>query len=531
MEEQAAVLGQELGRPFFVMFGPDGACRLFYFPTGESSLARNFAQALVATLQVVVPEAASLRGKWWTVKEEDLNGRYTARYRVLAGTRPPSEESAGEQVRIAKTRESYDSLGPAEHRGTRTLARRVVPSGSLAGVLDPRRGFVVSLEGSLSETIFIQGKLAGEAHTAIRLHLLRSETTPEENLSRLVASFVDLAEKGRPSRLSEGSSPEEKEAMIQRSELGEATVESLLESLAQAEKRPDGQARASSLYLKFKALAYLHPEDCAALGDVLAKAPVESSAFQILSGALRAAGSPAAQSAIAKAVRARPDSALVARALLPCLALVDAPTPEAEAVLRAAAFSSADPEISATGRLALGAAARRIAKQSQPRAQAIVADLVASLRPGQPAAEEKILILALGNSGSLEAMPAILARASSESSALRSAAMEGLRWINLPQAETALLRGLGSDPDATVRLFAAKALGFRTPDSAIVEAETAAFSSEKDGAVRLQLLQDLGKARETSRVADAAVRRAASADPSPDVRKEAKRLLETRPTQ
>lgn len=61
----------------------------------------------------------------------------------------------------------------------------------------------------------------------------------------------------------------EVEAKIQRQELGDATLESLLADLEKAEASPDKNQNNTSLYLKFKALIYLHPESSAALGKHL----------------------------------------------------------------------------------------------------------------------------------------------------------------------------------------------------------------------------------------------------------------------
>ena len=54
----------------------------------------------------------------------------------------------------------------------------------------------------------------------------------------------------------------EYESSIQRNELGDATLESLLVDLVNSEASVNQTGEETPLYLKFKALVYLHPAGC-----------------------------------------------------------------------------------------------------------------------------------------------------------------------------------------------------------------------------------------------------------------------------
>ena len=87
----------------------DGALALAGFPEGTTDAAKNLLGSLAATLQVTLR-----RGSAWAVEEQDLTGRYEARYQRLAD-------------RIARTRGSYTQLnsgGSAPLPSPRTSAPR-----------------------------------------------------------------------------------------------------------------------------------------------------------------------------------------------------------------------------------------------------------------------------------------------------------------------------------------------------------------------------------------------------------------------
>ena len=76
----------------------------------------------------------------------------------------------------------------------------------------------------------------------------------------------------------------QREANINRTELGEATLESLLDEMARQEAKADPNESDTRLYLQLKALVSLHPETSLPLAKMLGAAKMESRTLQLLAG-------------------------------------------------------------------------------------------------------------------------------------------------------------------------------------------------------------------------------------------------------
>src|SRR5262249_30447244 len=155
--------------------------------------------------------------------------------------------------------------------GESDVPKTISPKGELVASFDLKGGHLVSLSGMESQVIAISGKKVASAETRLQMNYVGAEMLSAAELSALRAANVQREKITVAVPLSATRSKEESEALIHRNELGTATLESLLADLARLEASSE-QANETPLYLKFKALVYLHPESSAILGTALASA-------------------------------------------------------------------------------------------------------------------------------------------------------------------------------------------------------------------------------------------------------------------
>jgi hypothetical protein len=367
------------------------------------------------------------------------------------------------------------------------------------------------------------GKTVARAQTNLFMEFLKKEALSAEELAALCEASAARNMVARAVPLSATISKQEREAIIQRSELGQETLESLVAQLAQAES--NGKSRDTPLYLKFKALAYLHPETSSSLGKLLYTAHPQSLTMRILVDALSAAGHAQAQEALVNVIRARPSDSPALLTLVKGLGSVESPTMLAENTLRDLAANAPDWDVAATAQLALGTMARNLADTSPERSGKIVERVVSEINSSPSEDRTRLLLLVLGNAGSIQALPTITRFVADPAPAVRSTAVLALRWIESGKADTLLTKALSSDPDPAVRLEATFALSFREPTPYTFQAQKRAFLEDQAVMVRLAALENLWNVHKSFPEVRRLVKQSAAHDPSKEVRKAAAEIM------
>jgi hypothetical protein len=484
---------------------------------GARGVSAGLSRALLAATQVVLPDPGADAADGWEAEEDGPHGTAVVRYE-------PAPGSAGWGGRLRALRKARLHYLPAEAEGgAAALEHR--PEGELQATVDARAGHLVSVQGTEVTTTLVQGREAGRAETTLRLRLLRWETADAAEQARLAAEEAERALTSPPLPLSARPSPEEGEAAIHQAELGQATLETLLAELDRAERGEKGALGETPLYLKLKALAYLHPEVTGRLSERLARARAPGLAVRVLGPALADSGRPQAQAALVAVVRARRDDWPALAELLPALGRARAATPAVEAVLLELAAEGKD-EVRSTAQLALGTLAHGLAATDPARAEAIVSWALGRLRAARSPAERRQLLLVLGNAGSATAWPALRAALRDPAPEVRGGAMTALGGLRGAEADAALCAALTGDADAGVRLEAARALSGRPMTAAGLAAHARVVKQEASPGVRLAALRNLGRARPALPEAAELIRAAAANDTNPEVRGAAAELLE-----
>lgn len=523
---------RSLEQGYLIEVTPQGLPEALYLEGSASRIAQDFIRTLLSLIQVVGPDAPPGAEGTWTVREEDRNGPYEARYRLM-------KEAAGrpDWLSLRKTKIRYFSPKPGNSEPVlpgRTETKQVLkPEMRFAAQFDTANGELAALQGTETIQTEIQGKKVAQTQTL--LSLLRSShklLTPDE-LAALQETARAIREKSPALALYKPRSKAEIEANIQRTELGQATKEDLLALLeAQHTENLTGDKREAALlplYLKFKALIYVHPEDCPDLARKLAQAPISSDTFQVLTAALGAVAHRQAQAALLLAIHERLGEEKAAQELIAELGGALHPTKEAEKELRRIGESAENQNISGTALLALGSMARNLSQKSGKRAEGIVEFLAAVAEEQGPPERTQHALQALGNAASRSSFQLLKKFAASDSPSLRAAALDGVRSVQLPEVDELLFKALATDPETVVRQEAAFALGFRKPGRQSLEAQTKALAGETNDNVRAQILDNLAKMAASFPEVRATIEAAAANDPSERVRKTATGLLQTLP--
>ncbi|HTQ39976.1 MAG TPA: HEAT repeat domain-containing protein [Pirellulales bacterium] len=512
LPEQSKQIQSGLALPMFCLLDAHGRVQSVWFNAAATPLIQRIASAIFAGLQVVNPLPGANSVTQWDAEEEDPSGKLLAHYQVQSdGT-------------IHKTKTQYLPDTTAKKTRTIQLIPLIQSQGEYVDTLDGE-GNLVSVAAAEAQTVTIQNKEVGHGTLQLDVSLLRKQEATPDQLERLQSAYADLRNSVRAIPLYDPTPQQQAEQNIQRQALGADTLDSLLAALAAAEAAPPQENEIMQLFLKFKALAYVHPEACAQLGQLLTDAKTGGLRMQILSDALQAAGNPQAQAALCTAILARSSEINANRVLIPALGYVESPTPETVEALQWLAFGMFDKAVTSTARLALGSAARNVADDSPSRAAKIVDRILQELNQANPA-DAWELLLALGNAGSTEALPTLQNYLANPDPQLRGAAAWAMRWIDSPQVDPLLTKVLLDDPQATARLEAVRAFRFREKSAANLAVQASALAKDADPEVRVELLNNVWEARPSFPQARQLVEKAAADDPSEDVRKAAAKLLE-----
>jgi hypothetical protein len=521
---QEEIISISLSLETFAELDPEGRIRALYFDPQADENALGYLRALMAQTQVVLPKGRIFPRQWET-EEDDPSGTAVVRYESSGGRKILGFLKSGRSrlMTFRKIKTGYKETPENTGGASKALPRKTIPEAVWDISFDVRMGRVRSIKGREKQRILISEKEVSSADNSFEMTFLTEENLPADEISAMKTAAADLQKAEPAASLRAEISKAESEALIQKSELGRASVETLFADLDRAEARGDKENQ--DLYLKLKALVYLQPETCKELAARLAKAPPKSLSFEIISGALAVVGHEQAQAAIVWVIRSRRDDPEAVRPLVQALGLAgNAPTMVAQSELQELAFQSQDQKLASVSLLALGGMAKALAGTDAVRASGIVRRLIDGLR-GAPPDKRMVFLLALGNSGSDMALETFVRYLKDNAAELRAAAADGLRWLTSGEADVHLRRALLEDPEPSVRIEAAFALSFRKSEAGTFQATKRAFLNDRSVPVRLSALRNLWEIRQVFPEVNDLVKDAASQDRSGDIRKAAAQLL------
>jgi len=519
-DQQAATIAADLGRGVLAIVDPTGKVVSLRFDAAAAEFSKTYGRAVLALLQFVLPKDPAAGIRQWEASEYDPAGQYIARYEAEA-----SPSDAATTAIFKKTKIRYLELSDASEQGKHEVPTVITPGGQVQAVFDLTGGHLVSLNGTDSQITAIAGKTVGSSETTIKLNLKETQTLSNQDLRAIRREGAQREKSAAAVPLFVKPSEHETELRIARAELREDTTESLLSALDRAEAAAGTRVDETTLFVKFRALVYLHPESCRAIAKTLSRADAAGLSMRVLPAALKAVGSSAGQNAIAAAIRMRGDDWPALSKLIPNLAMAESPTVTAVRTLRDLAAGSQVPEVVSTAELGLGIMARSLTSESPGRSAKLVDLFIKWIDAASSESETRLFLLVLGNAGSRRSLPVVRRFVSDHSPVLRSAAISALRFVDSEEADDLLISALNSESDPEVRLKAAFSLSYREMNRATFDAQRKSFEADADERVRVSLLDNLWKARQSFPEVVDVVRQAAAKDASKEVRKAASQLL------
>lgn len=526
---QAGRIRRDLARGLFIRITPEGKVVSVRFPPDADTLAKTFEQSLLGITQFVFPRDAIPADGRWTADEDDRSGRCAVLYERLSADNAAAPVPSGEDTAsYRKTRLRY--AGPARRGPVKELSLkpRTEPKGHLIARFRDRDGTLLSLSGTEVQDVSIGDNRVGHAENTLDMESLRRGTVSAGELSKLRKRFDAMKRVSEDVALSTNVSMKEGRLALDRRALGEATAQSLLSDLEAADR--SGGDFDPLLLRRLEALFALDPAACGPFGERMAAADVESRLFRYVSAALASVGHARAQEALIDAVRTRRKDVPAVVALIAACQDVRAPGLALVEMLGEIAFGGKDErQVVRAAWSALGTAAANLEPVHTERAAKIVDALVRETAKATSEEETVALLSALGNSASSRALPAILKRLGDPSVDIRAAAASALRTMDAPEVEPALLRALSADPAEAVRRQAASALQNREMTEAALDVQASALLKDDSANVRMRLLRTLAYVIGRYPKARMAIRGAAEKDPSEDIRKAARGILDENP--
>jgi len=496
-ERSRAMMLASLQTPFYVSFNAQGAAVGVHLEKGVDLMSQNVVRSVVASLQVVTPPQEEAR---WPSQELDTTGQFEAVYQRLKG--PREFEKKKLRYRMMATPEGLRPLG---------ADARITVDGGATLVLDEDL-WVESLSGQ--ERVDVEpgqdvAPVVGEAQ--VRLRLRERRMVPllvgafTANKSRLYASALSV----------QTVVPEDPKAQLRRTLAG-GTLKSLTSELRALPKDEDKRGLATAeLMQRLRALFLLEPDSAAQVPELI-RAERSRNVFSSMIGSLSAASTPEAVRALAEVSADKALPLPIRVDAIAGLGVVEAPTPEGVDELRRLSRDSQQ-DVRNTATLALGNSARSLNQGGDPAGEAIVRELEQSFRGESDPLKQTFLLKSLANTADVRALPAIEAGLRSDSWMVREAAVSALRLIPDPTADRLLTERMLGDASPEVRRGAVFASSFRDL-RILVPVMAQALRSDREAAVRGDIVRLLGERRHREPMAMELLAWASHNDPSAEIR-------------
>jgi HEAT repeat protein len=487
---QSQDIEAKLQAPFYFEAQPSGAFGAFSFPKGSPAEVVGLLRGIVQSFQLTAPPAALAV---WQVTEQDSTGEYQATYTRQAGG-------------VHKSKDAY--LRARGVGGLVPLPGEYAVKSSVDMAID-ESGWPVSVhEVETLDVAMQKSPLRSTSRTmARRLHV---EVKPA-----LVAA-VD-----RRDLETEAQSDAEAFARARKNATQSLVAGRKYRDIAASLGAGESSARNDAM-VALSALFRLEPGAADEARDDVLKGQLDDRSVTRTTAALGHAGTPEAQRALA-AIIASPDadSSRAAHSLT-ALGLSKNQLPENESALRAAMKSPSD-EVASAATLALGNSIRVRNDEHAGDTASTLQTLTDGLAQAATIEQERLYLLALGNTGDPRALDVLEPYLASPEVELRIAATSALRFIPGERAEKDLVAST-ADPVHLVRRAAVEAAPFR-PVSLLLATLEQLLQTDPDASVRIAIITALhAKAGEDPSALDA-IRWAEQHDPLAKVRAIATRYL------
>ncbi|MBU8898132.1 HEAT repeat domain-containing protein [Corallococcus sp. M34] len=439
--QMRAALTTSLALPIFLTMERTGAVRTVHVEPGLDVLAQGILRSLVASTQFVVAGAPK---ESWESDEQDATGLYRAAYRRLGAKR--FEKSKRGYTHVATSQGLQEVDASKLRLDARTRAVIDVGDDVWPELLEGDEQLGVDAGDGMpkvSHSLHVSLKLLERGRDSTLVGLLDRER------SRLTA--VPLA--------SFQSAPQDPKEQYRRLLAGKRFDDLVkdLRSLPKDEKERD-DARTHALE-QLRALFLLEPKEAAKVPGLLHEG-MEPLAASPMLGALSAASTPEALSALSKVVDDAAVGVPVRTDAVAALGMAETPSTEGIQALRDLG-NDTHPELRDTAALALGNSAFQLRDDDASGADALSRELGTRYRAAKSPEDQALLLRALGNTRDPGALTTLREALASPSVPVRQAAVEALRLVPEAEADRLLASRMLEDPSPDVRKSAVFAASFR----------------------------------------------------------------------
>jgi HEAT repeats len=441
--ETGAELARELGRRFFVRQRANGAVFEVWLPRGMKPAMANILLTLVGEAQLVRPAQAQSA---WILEERDVNGAYLAAYQETEPNRFHKQKARYLDV-AADVRAAPGASAP-------TSPHIRIDRSDIDLVADVR-GRLLELRADDTTTIALSGL---SFTVSLRFTLENAQLLANPALAGAFArEQAQETQQFEPHPMAQlGLDPAAEAARRDRTLLAGASADFLVAELRALPVVVPGERTASTLVARWEALLRLEPATAARIPPLVRGEPVGRG--KLLVDALSGAGTAESQAALA-AIAAEPAADPKLRlSAVQYLGLQPSPTPAALAGLRALLDHD---DLGQAALLALGACARGLRPTAPDKTRELVGELQTRLARASDVKSRQDLVVALGNAGDPSSLPALRVLIDEKGGALRTPAIEALRFIADPTVDSLLGSLLGQAGDTSARFAAISAIRFR----------------------------------------------------------------------
>lgn len=485
------LVAQQLAETFYVDRDVHGRVRAIRLPTHLDRLVAGILRHVVASAQVVTPDAA--RAARWTHRELDATGDCLAVYaRDAAQT-------------IARTRSDWRTAhaepGAPRVEGTARARIALASDGEIDRLDDD-----VDLRTAAGDGVSAHNR----AHVSLRRMSTDLATLSDDVTRAHLARWRALS----PTRLDEAGEDPAAQAAADRRLLAGASLDDL-----RAQARGDATADAQR---RLVALFRLTPTSVDDARRAVQRG-LDARERDAITAALSTLGTPACQSALADIAGSTQLDAATRTGALTGLALVEHPTEETLGALERVSSREADRGVRDAATLALGAAGYAARASDAPFAATAFDALAARLASTSDAGEITALLDALGNTGDPRVMDLATHLVGHASPEVREAAVAVVRLVATPEADAFVVAQMRARDDDALRSGALRAAMFRALDPLLDGLES--LTRDPERAMRARTVSMLGERLRDAPVAGELLLRVAESDPDAELRDAARAWL------
>jgi len=375
---------KELTMPIFVQMDAFGKVGGIKINSSTSEITSGIIKDIISRMQFVV---STEKAKSWQTIEENTTGTYNANYR-----KTKSNNLGNKYNKEIITYIKYKSK--RENQKIKTENKTIIET-TTYGVVRTINTSEAQIVLYNNDTLSVLG-----SKTSV---LLTSDSFVQNEIRDSLLNIEKSIRYDNETTLSKPISEEKIIKMSYAGTLDSDTWQQLIQQLSTANNLTKEDE--SSLLLKFRAIFYIHPDNCTKAVSILNNEPYDTLTFRMLSNALSMTETVNATDALAAIIASNKNDKKILRELMPVLATTDFPTLKAVDIIKSLAFDADASQsyfIRSTAQLTLGGMANKFRLSDSIQSDRLTRFLIEKMKFEKDTIQQ---LLVLGNTGSLLVYP------------------------------------------------------------------------------------------------------------------------------